>query len=315
MMDVTLREICEEFLIYLEGARRLSVNTVKAYANDYSSLISLLEQKSDSSPNDITTDDIKFCIASLTLEKRKAASVNRFIAATRALFAYCRRLDYVTHNIMDSVKSVKQPKTIPHFMTNSEVHELCDMPEHTDLLWASRDKALFEMLYSSGCRVSEAEGLKLRDFSGDYTSAVVHGKGDKDRMVFFAAEAVRAFKAYLPEREEKISFNNGKKIDAAFLNSKGRSLSPRGIRYIIDRYSGIEGTKHHVFPHAFRHTFATTLLSNGADVRAVQEMLGHSRISTTQRYTHVTTERLIKTYQAAHPHGSSAVHSRENKGK
>jgi integrase/recombinase XerC len=315
MMGVTLREACEEFLIYLEGTRRLSENTVKAYTTDYSALMSLLEQKSDSSPNDITVDDIKFCIASLTLEKRKAASVNRFIASTRSLFAYCRRLGYVSHNIMENVKSVKQPKTMPLFMTNSEVHELCDLPGHTDLLWASRDKALFEMLYSSGCRVSEAAGLTLKDFSGDYTSAVVRGKGSKDRMVFFTAEAVQAFKAYLPEREEKKAFNGGKKIDAAFLNSKGEPLSARGIRYIIDRYSGIEGTKHHVYPHAFRHTFATTLLSNGADVRAVQEMLGHSRISTTQRYTHVTTERLIKTYQAAHPHGSSAAHSREHKGK
>ena len=167
---------------------------------------------------------------------------------------------------------------------------------------------LFEVFYSSGCRVSEIAGLTLEDFSPDYTSALVRGKGGKDRRVFLAQNAVAALKEYLPERQERLLRHGGTvrgSCSALFLNNHGGSLTTRGIRYILSRYSGVEGTNNPVSPHAFRHTFATAMLANGADVRVVQEMLGHSSISTTQRYTHITTAQLVKTYNQAHPHGNS----------
>jgi integrase/recombinase XerC len=303
---MTVREACAEFIIYLKDSRRMSEHTVAAYNNDYRTFASLLGAKADMPPDVVSSDDLRACIAQLSREKREASSINRFIAAVRSLFAYCRRLGYIPCNPAESIKTIKQPKRLPLFMTRTEVSELCKEPERTGLLWESRDRALFEMLYSSGCRVSEASGLKLGDFSHDFSTALVHGKGNKDRMVFFADDAVHALKDYLLERKARLSRAEDSKTDAVFLNDHGKPLTVRGIRYILDRYSGLEGTNRHVNPHAFRHTFATQLISNGADVRVVQEMLGHSSISTTQRYTHVTTEQLIRTYNKAHPHGDGA---------
>ncbi len=159
------------------------------------------------------------------------------------------------------------------------------------------------MLYSSGCRASELVGLKLSDFMDGGRSAIVTGKGNKQRKVYFVQEARKALAEYLKDRKKVLADN---KVDPAprelFINQKGGALTTGGLRYILNRYSGVEGTNRHVNPHAFRHTFATTMLGNGADVRVVQEMLGHSSISTTQRYTHITTEKLIETYNKAHPH-------------
>jgi integrase/recombinase XerC len=184
-------------------------------------------------------------------------------------------------------------------MTQTEVDEICRMPDEKKILWPARDKAIFEVLYSSGCRVSEISSLKMQDISSDLKSAVVTGKGRKDRKVFFEEDARNALKKYFAERKEKFP---QKEFAFLFVNQNGRPLSSRGIAYILNRYSGAEGTNRHVSPHVFRHTFATSMLNDGADIRAVQELLGHSSISTTQRYTHVTLERLKKVYGESFPH-------------
>ncbi len=228
--------------------------------------------------------------------------MNRFIAAVRTLFAYAKKLGYIEKNPSLEMKTVKLPKRVPNFMTTSEVNELCNEPVMEELLWASRDHAIFLMLYSSGCRASELVGLKLSDFMDGGRSAVVTGKGNKQRKVYFAMEARKALAEYLSDRKKVLAENNIEKMPQLFINQKGGALTTGGLRYILTRYSGVEGTNHHINPHAFRHTFATTMLGNGADVRMVQEMLGHSSISTTQRYTHITTEKLIETYNKAHPH-------------
>lgn len=301
-----LSDAIEEFLSYQLGVRGLSANTVTGYRNDLAKLASLLDGQR---PLDsITRDDLRYCIGELTVAGAAASSVNRFVAAVRSLFSYCRRFEYITVNPAQELHTVKQPRYLPKFMTISEVNQLCAAPETTALLWTARDKALFEVFYSSGCRVSEIAGLTLEDFSPDYTSALVRGKGGKDRRVFLAQNAVAALKEYLPERQERLLRHGGTvrgSSSALFLNNHGGSLTTRGIRYILSRYSGVEGTNNPVSPHAFRHTFATAMLANGADVRAVQEMLGHSSISTTQRYTHITTAQLVTTYNQAHPHGNS----------
>lgn len=173
------------------------------------------------------------------------------------------------------------------------------MPEKKEILWEARDKALFEMLYSSGCRVSELVSIKISDFAGDYSNVIVKGKGSKDRKVFFESDAQNALKLYLKDRNLRFLHLNE---DILFLNQKGKPLTTQGVWYILNRYSGAEGTGRHISPHTFRHTFATALLTNGADIRLVQEMLGHSSISTTQRYTHITTERLKEVYWNCFPH-------------
>lgn len=296
-----LNELIDEFLIYISSVRDLSENTVMGYKNDLEHLKEFLTPTLDITS--ITKENLKLCIGQLSKRHSSNASVNRFIAAVRSLFGYAHKFGYLEKNPALEIKTVKLSKKVPRFMTKAEVDTLCNEPEKNEILWASRDHALFEMLYSSGCRISEITNLCLSDFLNGYDRAVVTGKGDKQRIVYFSDEAKAALKLYLADRKIVMEENGtAGTTDRIFISQRGRPLSVRGINYIITRYSGAEGTNHHVNPHAFRHTFATTMIGNGADVRLVQEMLGHSSISTTQRYTHITTEKLIETYNKAHPH-------------
>lgn len=298
-----LKKASEEFLTYIQNVRTLSNNTVTAYREDFLHLMKTVGQ--DTEVERITLEDLRSCIASLSKNKHKVTSINRFIAAVRGLFAYCKRFGYVSSNVSLELKTLKVPNHLPKFMTQTEVDEMCASPLHKELLWEKRDRAIFEMFYSSGCRVSELASLKLTDFSSDFESAVVTGKGRKDRRVYFAEEARTALKEYLLDRKTRFpqAEKNGiSYVPNVFINQKGSALSTEGIRFIVTKYSGIEGTNRHITPHAFRHTFATAMLNNGADIRVVQEMLGHSSISTTQRYTHVTMERLKDVYKQAFPH-------------
>ena len=298
---MTVKDSCEEFLLYLATVKGMTENTVQSYGEDYKKLNEFLGP--DTEIDKVSLQDLRFCVGSLSAQKFSVATINRFIASLRALFSYSQKFGRLKVNPALEIKTLKAPKHLPNFMTGTEVDALCDAPQKNELLWASRDKAIFEMLYSSGCRVAELASLKLGDFSAGGKSAVVKGKGKKDRIVYFEADALAALKDYLAERKALLLRLKLPGQKALFVNKKGGQLSTRGIRWIVSRYSGPEGTNRHVSPHAFRHTFATSMLSSGADVRVVQEMLGHSSISTTQRYTHVTTQQLIDTYRQAHPHG------------
>lgn len=295
---MTLSQASDEYLIYLDSVRSVSPNTLAGYKNDLDRLCKFLGKDSDITG--FKKNDFLFCVGELSREKKSAASINRFIAALRGLFTYCRHMNYISTNVALEIKTVKMPKKIPRFMTTKEVDAICELPEKKELLWETRDRAIFEMLYSSGCRVSELVNLKFSDFKDGIKSALVRGKGNKERYVYFEKDAQKALEIYLEDRKVRFPSNKEEHI---FLNQGGTALTTGGLQYILSRYSGPEGTNHHVSPHAFRHTFATTMLANGADVRVVQELLGHSSISTTQRYTHVTTERLIDIYNKAHPHG------------
>ncbi len=295
----TVSQLAIEFLVYLDSVRGFSSNSVVAYKNNLSHLEELVG--SDKNIEDIVSNDLRLCIAKLSEEKKSSASINQFIAAVRAFFSYCRKFGYIEKNPALDLKSVKIPKHLPRFLTSAEVDSLCSLPAKNELLWEKRDKALFEMMYSSGCRVSEIVSLKLNDFQNENSSAIVKGKGSKERKVYFEDDAKAALKVYLEDRKKRFAENN--KNPFVFVNQQGKPLTAGGVRYILSRYSGNEGLKHHISPHALRHTFATAMLSNGADVRIVQEMLGHSNISTTQKYTHITTSQLIEIYNHAHPHG------------
>ena len=299
----TLYECVSEYLVYLKAVLVLSDNTVAAYKRDLEQLMEMPGIIRHADIRSVTTESLRLCIGELSKKKRAAASINRFIAAFRSMFAYCRKLGYIDINPSLAIKSVKTPKRLPRFMTQAEVDELCAQPTVKELLWEKRDRALFEMMYSSGCRVSEVAGLKLSDVSSDYSQALVTGKGRKDRIVYFGEDARNAMRAYVEDRKSRFGILSLQAEKSFFVNQRGEKLSVRGISYILCRYSGGEGTNHHVSPHAFRHTFATAMVTNGADVRLVQELLGHSSISTTQRYTHISTEKMIELYNKAHPHG------------
>lgn len=299
--ELLLENVGEEFFVYLSSVRELSENSITAYKNDFEHLKEVLGSKTP--VWDITTEDLRLCIARLSQKNMAASSINRFIAAVRTFFAYCRKFEYVKVNPAVSLSNVKVPKFMPRFLTGPEVDKLCELPEKNELLWKTRDKAIFEMLYSSGCRVSEIASLTFSDMTADYSSAIVTGKGRKDRRVYFEDDAKAAFELYLEDRKRRfLELNKADDVKQIFINQKGLPLSAHGIRWILARYSGAEGLNHHVSPHALRHTFATSMLMNGADVRVVQELLGHASVSTTQRYTHITTEKLIDIYNKAHPH-------------
>ncbi len=295
-----------EFIEYQRSVRMLSPHSVKALSLDLGKLTELLLSQDCAKNGKINVHKISFmmlrsCVGTMVRQGAAPASVNRFISSVRSLFAYFFRLEYINMDPSLELKNVKNPVRLPRFMTPSETAELVAQPEKKQLIWPLRDKALFLMLYSSGCRVSEMAGLELSDFYDGYKCAVVLGKGRKERRVFFSEEAVEALTAYLPERQAAVK--DGDQVRSVFVTKRGNPLSDRGIREVVARYSSSEGTGNHVSPHAFRHTFATSLLNNGADIRVVQELLGHSSISTTQRYTHVSKDRLIDVYNQAHPHG------------
>ncbi len=301
MSEVILHTACEDFIEYIASVRQLSDNTIKSYSLDLNRLQEFLGQ--DAPLSSISTEDLNFCIAHLSSEGKSSASINRFIAAVRTLFFYCRKFDYIKKNPALEIKTVRVPKYVPAFLTQKEIDELCRQPELKELLWEKRDKAIFESFYSTGCRVSELISLKISDLEYDGHSAIVHGKGGKDRRVYFEKDALSSLKEYLQDRKKKFSSQNiNDNSGMLFVNQKGGPLTSGGVRYILSRYTGKDGTNRHISPHALRHTFATIMLSSGADIRVVQKFLGHSSISTTQRYTHLTMQQLINTYMKSHPH-------------
>lgn len=299
----SLEECVKEYLVYLEGVKALAEKTIKAYKDDFNHLMLCLGKEKDIAS--VNCNDIRTCMTSLTLRKYSAASVNRFLSAVRGLFYYCRKVGYIDFNFAGQIHQLKKPARLPKFMSQEEIDALCYEAKSGKFLWPQRDNAIFEMFYSSGCRVSELVSLTFKDFSNDLHSAVIKGKGNKIRRVFFSPDAVTSFKKYLLSRKKRFPLKwiaAAEYVDKVFLNQKGNALSVKGVWFIVNLYSGEKGLNRHITPHTFRHTFATQLMNNGADIRKVQAMLGHESISTTQCYTHVTAERLKEIYEKAFPH-------------
>lgn len=301
MAERSLGETIEEFLVYIDTVRLLSENTVLGYKNDLKIVEEYLGLEIPLSR--IGTEDLNFCIANLSTQGKSAATVNRFIAAVRTFFFYSRKFGYIEKNPALEIRTVKIPRYVPAFLTQNEIDRLCKEPEVNELLWETRDKAIFESFYSTGCRVSELVSLRVSDFDYSRHSAVIRGKGEKDRRVYFEKDAQTAISVYLSDRKKRfVKEGIEDSSPYLFVNQKGGHLTPGGVRYILGKYTGRDGLNHHVSPHALRHTFATIMLASGADIRVVQKFLGHSSISTTQRYTHLTTRQLIDIYKRCHPH-------------
>lgn len=299
----TLEECIQEYMVFLEGVKGLSENSILAYRDDLNHLMLCLGREIDISS--ITQENIRNCMSSLTQRKYSVASVNRFLSGVRGLFNYCRSLGYISFNFTKLIHQLKKDIKLPKFMSPEEIDGMCYEAQSGRFLWAERDSAIFEMFYSSGCRVGELTQLTFNDFSSDLKSAVILGKGNKRRRVFFSDKAVASLKKYIASRRRRfpLKWIGGAEYESRiFLNQKGGPLSKKGVWFIVSVYSGPEGINRHVTPHTFRHTFATQMMNNGADIRKVQAMLGHASISTTQCYTHVTSERLREIYDQAFPH-------------
>lgn len=300
---IKVKDAVDEFLLYLETIKGYSANTVTSYKNDLEKFKFFCG--AEKYIDELTYNDLRYAIPCLSEQKAKPSTINRYIAAVRTLFAYCKKFDYIKDNQSLKLKTVQSDKPYHQVVTDTEMYKVCTSPKNTELLWPARDMALFEMMYSSGCRVSEICSLTFKSFSSDFSKAKITGKGNKDRVVFFEEDARAALKIYLEEREEVLKKKSTESVDAIFINQNGTPLTTRGVRFILTKYTSAEGINHHFSPHDFRHAFATALVNEGLDIRKVQALLGHSNISTTQRYTHVSRNKIINDYRKAHPHGES----------
>ncbi len=286
--------------------RNLSPHTLASYAKDLARYFAFLKAKGIEGDAAGLADARAF-VGSLAAEGLSPRSVNRIVSGVRGYYRYRERMGEIRSNPFSDIRSLKTEKRLPSFLFEEEMTKLLEMPERApagardDVFRRVRDSAVLEFLYSTGCRISELVSLDLTDVNLKDRSARVMGKGSKERVVFIGAEALAVLKDYVSRRPYHAAADPDSQR-ALFLNSKGRRLTDRGVRFILSAYLQTANLGKRVTPHTFRHSFATHLLDRGADIRAVQELLGHASLSTTQVYTHVGLERLKKVYRRAHPH-------------
>lgn len=293
-------ELVNDFLDYLLVERGLSKNTLNAYAADLKKFTEFLTL-SNFNLNKISRSDIESFILQLKAKGLKPTSIYRIIAAIKSFYKYL-----VTHGHLDNnpVKIVKFPKLwekIPEVLSISEVSSLLENTK-TDTVYSMRDKAILELLYATGMRVSEVTDLKVNDIDLDLGIVRCYGKGQKERILPLGKKVCYALSKYLESSRNLLGKKN-KISDSLFLNKSGKKLSRQSIWKIIKKYIRKAGIKKEVSPHTLRHSFATHLLERGADLRIVQELLGHSDISTTQIYTHMNKDRLKSLHKKYHPRG------------
>jgi integrase/recombinase XerD len=295
-------DFVKEFINYLQLERNLSENSVNSYYNDLCKLIDYLEGINCSDLNDIKSETIREYLASLKKEKLKSTTLSRNLSSLRGFFKYLIRNQYIQNNPVESFQSVKSERKLPSVLSVEEVDRILSMPDVTTK-YGLRDKALLEICYSSGLRVSEVINLKISDVYFDEEILRILGKGNKIRLVPIGSFAQKWLKEYLlysrPLLEKKMKSEN-----IVLLNNRGTKLSRMGVWKIFDKYAKAAKIEKEIHPHTFRHSFATHLVEGGADLRAVQEMLGHSNISTTQIYTHIDREFIKQVHHDFHPRGS-----------
>ncbi|GAB6157614.1 tyrosine recombinase XerC [Desulfotomaculum varum] len=291
----------DNFIDYLKVQKNFSYRTVEAYQKDlfdgldfFASQLSVpVEQMR---PSDINSKLMRSYLAHLQQRKLSRATVARRLASWRSFFKFLYNDGLILANPMVKLANPKREKRLPKFLYESEAQQLVEAPDNSPL--GCRDKAMLELLYATGIRVSELVALDLPDLDLSRSYLRVLGKGSKERIVPLHNQAVTVLTHYLQNiRPGLVQGNN----QAVFVNYRGTRLSDRGVRKIIDKYCTLAGLKNNISPHAIRHSFATHLLDNGADLRSVQELLGHVSLSTTQIYTHVTKQKLKKVYKLHHP--------------
>ena len=291
----------QRFILYLQLEKNASQHTISSYSADIASFLAFAEQYHfDGSFQAVDHLLIRSYLADMKKSEYSRRTIARRIAALRSLFRFLCRESLLEVNPFSTVHTPKLEKRLPEILDETELTELFTLSRQTAL--GLRDLAILELLYATGTRVSELVGLKLHDLDFDSRFILVYGKGSKERIVPVGRKAISALKAYLdrsrPQLVARLTDGCHQKI---FVNSKGGPLTDRSVRRIFDKYVEMLALAKHVTPHTMRHSFATHLLDHGADLRLVQELLGHVSLSSTQLYTHVTKERLKEVYRQAHP--------------
>jgi integrase/recombinase XerC len=294
------RTAVEDYLNYLRSVRGVSPRTFEAYGKDLSRFAAYCANR-DTSPENADSYTVNNFIADLSAERMASVSVNRALSSIRGYYRWLIHFGRRTDNPCGNLRNLKIQQNLPAFLWEGEMAAFAELPDTAGILWPLRDKALILAMYSAGLRISELVSLKISKLDPDLGSARVVGKGDRERYVFFSDEGKKALAEYLPARSARVKTREGKDpTDRLFINRKGGPISAPGVRWIIARYAERSGLGKNIHPHSLRHSFATHLINSGCDVRVIQELLGHSSLSTTQRYTHVNIEHLKKVYEKAH---------------
>jgi integrase/recombinase XerC len=292
-----MQEVFNRYINYLEAERNASAYTVRNYKADLLDFFYFLKKKKADSL-EIDRKVLRDYLTSLTKQGIVKASIARKLSAIRSFYRYLVREKIISASPIEMVSSPKLDKRLPSFLTLEEVERLLNAPD-LSTPQGQRDQALLELLYASGLRVSELVNLDLNQIDLDTNEIRVWGKGSKERMVLMGEPAAEALRNYLKQGRPKLLAQ--KRINALFLNRYGQRLPERRVQKMLEDYAKKAGIGKRVHPHILRHTFATHLLDGGADLRVVQELLGHARLSSTQIYTHVTKGQARKVYLSAHP--------------
>ncbi|HOK80888.1 MAG TPA: site-specific tyrosine recombinase XerD [bacterium] len=294
-------KLLNEFIRYISYQKNYSQHTVSAYRADLEQFISFAGQNLDA----IDLEVLRNFLFYLKNRQYNPRSSGRKIAAIKSFFNFLVRRGYVKKNPALLISSPKLPERLPSFLTYEEVEKILDAANGTDQQ-GLRDRAMMELLYSSGLRVGELVSLKIHDINILEGTVKVKGKGSKERIVPVGSYALNYLFDYLKKR-------SGFRSDFVFLNKKGKVLTTRSVERIVKKYAKKAGIIKKITPHTFRHSFATHLLDRGADLRTVQEMLGHSDIATTQIYTHITIQRLKELYEKHHPRYRIEIRETDNR--
>jgi integrase/recombinase XerC len=286
-----MKDFIDMFLRHLEIERGVSVHTIRAYRKD----LNEFSENVKTSPDKIDMMDVRGFIAEQIGKGLNKITVSRRLSSVRSFFKFLHREGYVTSNPAKLVSNLKVPRLLPRFLSVDDVFSLIEKPEGMGFIPA-RDRAILELLYSSGLRVGELSGINTDDLNIRESLIKVRGKGNKERIVPVGSKAIDSLKSYIVERILLKSKNT-----ALFLNRLGTRLTDRGVRRIVVKYAKALSIQGRIGPHTLRHTFASHLLQGGADLRVIQELLGHSSLSTTQKYTHLDITHLMDIYDKAHP--------------
>ncbi len=300
-------EHLNKFITYLIAEKNVSPYTVRNYRREIEQFLGFLKEQGIDSWDEVDRHILRRYLAWLQAQGYAKASITRRISELRSFCRYLVREGILEVNPIRAISSPRVPKRLPNYLELEEVEALLAAPDPTSPQ-GLRDRAILEVLYASGLRVSELVSLNLRNVNLYRGEIRVWGKGAKERVALLGGPACRALKRYIQDGRPKLLREN-KPTNALFLNRSGGRLSTRSVSNILDKYAKLAGLERRVTPHVIRHTFATHLLDGGADLRTVQELLGHADLTSTQIYTHVSQARAREVYRKAHPR------AREHEGK
>ena len=289
------------FLRFLEVERNASDLTIKSYSEDLEALMEYLADSFGKIPaaRDISTLDLRGYIAAVSEAGYAKTTIARRLASLRSFFKFCQREGLVETNPAKPLRNPRKSRKLPHFMSSDEIGRLLQAPPADEKL-GLRDRAILETIYSAGLRVSELVGINDGDMDLDEGILRVRGKGRRERLAPIGSHAIRAIQNWLKKRKLANDAPTGREAPT-FTNKFGRRITTRSVGRMLEKYLKLTGLDLRSSPHTLRHSFATHLLDHGADIRSVQELLGHKSLATTQIYTHVSTAGLRKVYEKAHP--------------